>query len=225
MEPKGINIAAVPQTAISVLTNPSGFFMKMPKTGGFVEPLVFAVIMGVISGLIQTLFSIFNFAAGMAMGVASVIIVPIMVAIFGFVGAAIMFVIWKLMGSEESYETAYRCGAYISVLTPITTVLGIIPYVGTAIGIVLMTLFIVLASIVVHRIPSGKAWLVFGIIGAVLIILNIGGQFAARRFAGNATQFQKEMEETSKNIQELAKKTEDARKAAESLQKQMEKGK
>lgn len=225
MEQKGINLAAIPQAAISVLTGPSDFFMKMPKSGGFVEPLVFAVIMGVIAGLIQTIFSLagLSLAAGMAMGVASIIITPVMVAIFGFVGAAIMFVIWKLMGSQESYETAYRCGAYISVLTPITTVLGIIPYVGTAIGIALMMLFIVLASIVVHRIPAGKAWLVFGIIGAVLIVLNIGGQFAARRIAGNAMQFQKSMEETSKKIQELSKKTEEARRAAESLEKQMNK--
>lgn len=132
MEGKGINFAAFPQTAIKVLTAPAAFFREMPKTGGFVEPLVFAVVMGVIAGLIQSVISILglNVAAGMATGVASIVIMPIMIAIVGFVGAAILFVIWKLMGSQESYETAYRCGAYISAFAPIAAVLSIIPYLG-----------------------------------------------------------------------------------------------
>lgn len=214
METKGINIAAIPQTAIRVIISPSAFFREMQKTGGYVEPLVFMVVMGVIGGLIQTVFSLLglHLAAGMAMGAASIIILPILIAIFGFVGAAIIFVIWKLMGSQESYETAYRCAAYISALTPITTVLGLIPYLGAPIGIVLSTFFLVIASVEVHKIPSRKAWLVFGIIGAILIIMSISSEFAARRLAVEAKKFQKDMEEASKAMQ----------KQAEEMQKQME---
>ena len=86
----------------------------MPKSGGFVEPLVFMVSMGVVSGVIQSVLALvgLSFAASFAMAIASIIIVPIMTGIFGFVGGAILFVIWKIMGSEQSFETAYRCGAY-----------------------------------------------------------------------------------------------------------------
>lgn len=228
MEAKGIDFAAIPQTAIKVLTSPSAFFREMPKTGGFVEPLIFMVVMGVIGGIIQTVFSFIGLSmvAGMAMGIASIIMLPILIAIFGFVGAAIIFVIWKLMGSQESYETAYRCVAYMSALTPITTVLGIIPYIGPVIGIVLMTFLIVIASVEVHSIPSQKAWLVFGIIGAIFIIMSISSQFAARKLAKETTRLKKEMEETSKALQkqteEMLKKSEDARKAAEEMQKKLE---
>lgn len=234
METKGMDFAAIPQTAIRVLTSPSTFFREMPKTGGFVEPLIFMVAMGVIGGLIQSVFSLIglNIAAGIGMGVASIIVLPILIAIFGFIGAAILFVIWKLMGSQEPYETAYRCGAYISVLTPIITVLGVIPYVGSAIGIVIYTFFLVIASAEVHSIPSKKAWLVFGIIGAILILTSISSQFAARKFTREAVKFQKQMEETSKAMekqagemqkqtQELQKQAEEARKAAEEMQKQI----
>jgi type VI protein secretion system component VasK len=131
------------------------------------------------------------------------------------------------MGSQESFETAYRCVAYISVLTPITMVLGIIPYIGGAIGFVLTTYFLVIASVEAHNIPSQKAWLVFGIIGAIFILLSISGQIAARKFAREATRFQKEMEEASKAMQkqaeEIQKQAEEAQKAAEELQKQMQK--
>lgn len=199
MEAKGFDFAAMPQTAIKVLSSPSAFFREMPKTGGYVEPLIFMVIMGVIGGLIQAVFSLIGLSlvAGMAMGVASVVLLPIMIAVFGFVGAAIVFGIWKIMGSQESYETAYRCIAYMSALTPITTVIGIIPYIGSAIGIVIMTYFIVIASVEVHKIPSQKAWLVFGILGAIFIVLSLSAQFAARRLTGEAVKIQKQMEETS----------------------------
>jgi hypothetical protein len=225
METKGIDFAAIPQTAIKVLSSPSAFFREMPKTGGFVEPLVFMVVMGVIGGLIQTMFSIIGLrlAAGMAMGAASIILLPIFIAIFGFVGAAILFVIWKLMGSQESFETAYRSAAYISALTPITTVLGLIPYLGSPISIVLATFFLVAASVEVHKISSKKAWLVFGIIGAIFIIMGLSAEFAAKRIAVDAQKFQREMEEASKALQkqaeEMQRQADEARKAAEQMQK------
>ena len=237
MGTESINLTSIQKTAMTVLTSPSVFFRGMPKTGGFVEPLIFMVIMGVIGGLIQTVFSLFSLhIVGW-----SIILVPIVIAIGGFIGAAILFVIWKLLGSQESYETAYRCGAYISVLTTIAAVLGLIPYIGSAMGIILITYFLVIASVEVHKIPSQKAWLVFGIIGAILIILNISAQMSARRFSRETIKFREKMEETSKAMkkqaeqmqkqtedmqkqaEEMQKQAEDARKAAEEMQKQLEK--
>ena len=232
METKSIDLASIQKTAMSVLTSPSAFFREMPKTGGFVDPLIFMVIMGIISGLIQTIFSLIslNIAGWMAMSVWSIILVPIYIAIGGFIGAAILFVIWKLLGSKESYETAYRCGAYISVLMPIITVLGLIPYLGLAIGIALYVYFLVIASVEVHKISSQKAWLVFGIIGAILIIMNISAQMSARKFSREAVKFREKMEETSKAVkkqaEQMQKQTEDIQKQAEEMmQKQAEEAK
>lgn len=246
MEKESIDLNEIKETAIKVLTSPQAFFKEMPKTGGYIKPLIFMIAMGVVGGLIQSLFSIIGLqvATGMAMGVASIILVPIIVGIFGFVGAAILFLIWKLVGSQEDYETAYRCTAYISALTPITCVLGIVPYVGGAVGIALAIYFTIIASIEVHRIPSQKAWLVFGVIGALLILLTITGEISSRRMAREAGKFQKQMEETTKQMQkqmegvskemqkgtedaakEMQKNIEEATKALEELQKQMEKSK
>jgi hypothetical protein len=246
MEKESINLNEIKETAIKVLTSPQAFFKEMPKTGGYVQPLIFMIVMGVIGGLVQSIFSIIGLkvATGLAMGLASIILVPIIVGIFGFVGAAILYLIWKLMGSQEEYETAYRCTAYISALTPITCILGIIPYIGGAVGIALAIYFTIIATIVVHRIPSQKAWLVFGIIGALLILLTITGEISSRRMAREAGKFQKQMEDTSKQMQkqmegvskemqkatedatkEMQKNIEEATKALEELQKEMEKSK
>jgi len=226
---KNIDFAAIPQTAIKVVTAPAEFFRDMPKTGGFVEPLVFMVVIGVVSGIIQAVLSILhlNVVGGVAAGVASIIILPIAIAIFGFVSAGIAFVIWKVMGSQESYETAYRCVAYAGAISPITTILGIIPYLGSALGILIGTYFIVIASVEVHKIPAKKAWTVFGIIAAVLVLLSISGQFAARRISSEAGRFQEEMKEATtqmqKSAEESRKAAEEAGRAASNMTEEMQK--
>lgn len=229
MEGSKIDFAKIPQTAVKVLTSPAEFFGEMPKTGGFVEPLVFMIAMGVVAGLLQSILSVLRFqvGAGMAMGLDSVIILPIMIGIFGFVGAAILFLIWKLAGSQESYETAYRCGAYIGVLTPISVLLHLIPFVGAAASVLLMTFFLVTASVAVHNIPSRKAWLVFGMIGGLLVFFSVSAEFAARRIGREAAEYQKQAEEASKAMgkpseeaaRQMQQQMEEAQKAMEQMQK------
>lgn len=39
-------MTAIPATALEVIKNPVGFYKKMTKTGGFISPLIFMVVMG-----------------------------------------------------------------------------------------------------------------------------------------------------------------------------------
>lgn len=221
MEAKGIDFAAIPQTAIRVVTSPAAFFREMPKSGGFLEPLVFMVVMSVISGVLGgVLHALSNILGlhlytGVAVGFMAIVMMPVLAAIgsaiFGFIAAGILFVIWKLMGSNEDYETAYRCTAYLAAITPITTVLGIIPYVGGAIGLVVMLYYLVTASVEAQGIPLRKAWVVFGIITAVFVVLNVSAQITARRFARNMEQASESWKDASQEMQ----------KAAEEMQKRM----
>ena len=148
------NIASILNTMKEVIINPAGFFKKMPKGGGFIEPIIFVASMGVIMGAINLVLSIvgLGFAPSFGMALLYVVIMPVFAVIFGFVGAAILFVIWRIMGSQESYETAYRCGAYASAITPVTTIIGVVPYLGGIAGIVWMAYITVSASIEVHGI-------------------------------------------------------------------------
>ena len=52
------NIRLILDTMKKVVTNPVGFFKGMPRSRGFIEPLVFMVSMGVAAGIIQAFFSI-----------------------------------------------------------------------------------------------------------------------------------------------------------------------
>lgn len=225
MEPKSINFAAIPQTAVNVVTKPAEFFQSMPKTGGFLEPLVFAVVMGFIAGIIQAILSFVGLGPGAApsgagmSGLGMILFMPIAAAMGSFVGGAILFVIWKGMGSQENYETAYRCGAYLMALSPVTAVMNAIPYAGVVLSMALYTFYLVTASVHVHKLPSQKAWLVFGIIGAVLAILMVYGEHKSRAGDAEANKWRQMGDDMRKEYQQSA---EDMKKSSDEMRQQVE---
>ena len=196
-------LRVVPNMMIKIITNPVGFYRDMHRDGGFVEPLVFMICMGVISGIIRSILAVFGIgvAGSFMMVMASVIIIPILVVIFGFVGAFILFVIWKMMGSEETFETAYRCSAYASGITPVTVFLNVIPYLGSVIGFVWMTFLIVTASTEVHKVNQKTAAIVFGIICLIFVVVSISSQCAMRKMQSGMEKFQKNF---SQDIEEMS---------------------
>ena len=205
-----MDFAAIARTAIKVVAQPAEFFRGMPKKGGFAEPLVFMAAVAVLSGLLQALQGLLhlNMAGSAAAGLAAVVLIPILTVAFGFVGAAVMFLIWKLLGSREDYETAYRCVAYLSVLGPVATVLGVIPYLGPAASMAILTYYLVAASVEAHRIESKKAWTVFGAFGALLIVLSLAGQRSARRengIPGRPEDMKRQVEEMQKQLEAISK--------------------
>jgi len=217
MELKDINFALMPQTAVNIATRPADFFQKMSKTGGFLEPLVFCVVMGLISGVIQAILGFMGHAGSYGVGTMSsfgvIVFMPIAAGIGSFIGAAILFVIWKIIGSQENYETAYRCSAYLMVLAPITAIIGVVPYAGGIINMGIYVFYLVAASIHAHNISAQKAWLVFGIIGLIFALLGLRAEYSARNMSSAAEHWRKAAEESTKAME----------KSAEEMQKQVEK--
>jgi len=168
-----------------MLKDPAGFYRALEKTGGFVDPLIYVVVMAAGTGLIFAVLSLLG--AGMtgaiAIGLGAVVIFPIVAVIGSFIAAAILFLIWKLLGSNESYETAYRCVAYATVVYPVSAVLGLIPYLGAMVGVVWGMYLMTAATTEVHRLTRKTAYIVFGVLGVLLIISNISAERETRRIA------------------------------------------
>jgi hypothetical protein len=218
MEAKDINFAAMPQMAVRIVTAPAEFFREMPKTGGFLKPLVFAGVMGLAASILQAIWSLQGFGyggqaqSGLASIFLSIIYMPVIFAISSFIGAAIVFYIWKLMGSTENYEVSYRCMAYLMALAPIIAIIKVVPYAGIVLSFAIVTFYIVIASTEVHGIPVRKALQVFGIIGVVLTVLSLYSEYSARNRYETPEQVRKVAEETAKQYQ---RHIDEARKKAE----------
>lgn len=190
----------------TVITNPAGYYRAMEKTGGFANPLVFVAVMGAVSGLLVAILSIMSAPVGMfAYGFLAIILLPIGAVIGSFICAGVLFVIWKLMGSEHSYETAYRCFAGSMAVYPITTLLALIPYLGAIIGIAWGCYLMIEASVAVHGRERKTATIAFGVLAAVLVLFNISTEMAARKMADHAEEFADQAEEMSKMMEEYEK--------------------
>ena len=207
-------------TVQRVITDPAGFYREMPKTGGLVDPLIFMVSMGVVSGIIQAILGIIGLGVvgSFFMAIASIIIAPIMIVIFGFIVAGILFLIWKALGSQEPFEVAFRCLAYSMAISPITAVLNMIPYIGPILGLAWMTYLLVNASTEVHEVQAKLAWIVFGAIAAVLALLSISSQLAVRRVSQNVNASMNALQ----NIDKM--KPEEAGQAVGEFMKGLQKG-
>jgi hypothetical protein len=187
------DLTAVPHTVVEVIRDPVNFYRTMPRTGGFLEPLIFAVILGFAAALVQFLLGGL-FGLGTAVTLSLLFLWPILIAIFSFVGAGILYGIWVVMGSQYSYETAYRCTAYAAAIYPVLAVLGIIPYLGTIIGTAWAAYLLIVASIEVHGIKPNTAYLIFGGLGLLLLLSSLSAEYGGRRLASEVERFGGKME-------------------------------
>jgi hypothetical protein len=217
-------IDGIINTVKMVITNPVEFYRTMPKAGGFGDPLVFAVVIGVIAGLVQAVIGFLTLSGALRWAsLGAVIWGPVGALIGSFIGAAILFVIWKIMGSGENYETAYRCAAYSYAIAPIAVLAGLVPYVGSLVGLAWGLYLVVTASVEVHKIASKTAWLVFGIITAIFALMSVGTAMTARRVSRNLQSWQQEVGTQNEELAvEMNKAAAEAGKASTAMMKALQ---
>jgi hypothetical protein len=174
------------RTVQGVLLNPVGFFRELPRQGGFVPPLVFALICSVIAGVLA---GIVNALVGLTFSNQGIGTVLGALVFTIFVGAAIFHLLVFLLvkPSNAGFEATFRVGAYISA-TQLFSWLSGVPILGILISLAVGVYSIVLAVLGIremHSTTTGRAVAVVlipvvaaGIIG-LLIAVVIGILIAA----------------------------------------------
>lgn len=179
-------LRVIRDTALFVILRPVAFFQAMPKKGGFRTPYVFLLVVGLLDMLLLSLFQglVAGPAAGLVFAGRAFLLAPLALTLSGFVLTTIFFVFWKLMGSTQSYETAYRTFAYSYAISPVTTVMGFVPYFAL-VGFFWWFGLLVIASVYVHGIHRLKAAVVFAVLGlALMVFLTRTEQYAMRHGLG-----------------------------------------
>ena len=147
-----------------VITTPGDFFKEMPTSGGYEEPLKFAVVNYIIAGIgiaLITFGSMF----------AAVIAAPILGVIGLFIGGLIFHICFKIVGGSGSYEGTVRIMAYASAVEAVSW----IPIIGWIIGLYVIYLGIV-GGTFVHNITtmrSAIAVFIPIIVAAIIVALLI----------------------------------------------------
>jgi len=187
-------VRSLPETVKMVILQPAAFFRTMPRSGGFLSPLVFLLVMSVIYAVIVMAVAAISIGGVEGAVVFGILLALVLIVIGAFVASAILCVIWMMMGSKERFEASFRFVCYTSTISPIVAVLTIIPYVGSAVWVVWGTWLTILASVHLHHLPRKKAITVFGIIGAVFLVLSLGGEYAAQRSMQQIKEIQGQLE-------------------------------
>jgi len=186
------DISTVIADAKKVIFSPTTFYKEMPHSGGFANPAIFAAVMAFAMGVIFAIYSLFGMKFGGA-GLASIIMFPIFGLIGSFIGGVILFVIWKLMGSEKSYETAYRCVAYSYAIGPILAVISFVPYLAGIAKTLWGCFLMFVASKEVHQIKEKTAKLVFGILAAIGVFFGLSSEYTARNYLSKIEKYTKDV--------------------------------
>jgi hypothetical protein len=147
-----------------VMQRPSDFYRKMPTIGGYVDPLTFAAISYIIYGLLAALFNRgmmggmygYGMMGGGGFSLSNALMAAIMISIVGivsiFIGAAIIHIIYKLLGGTGTYEGTVRFVSYATAVL----VVSWIPIIGWIIGLYGIYLYIV-GGMFVHNVSMGKS--------------------------------------------------------------------
>lgn len=155
--------------AIDLFRAPKTLLRAMSKEGGYGKPIVYALLWQYVASAVALIISLVR-SVPMPWGITGKILMfgltpPLMLCV-GFFVTAFLFVVWHLMGSSHSYQTAFRVWALFAPLG----VLGAVPYVWLVL-VVYYFYLLVTASVEIHSIRPTKAWTVWGILLAIFAFL------------------------------------------------------
>ncbi|AKB16898.1 MULTISPECIES: YIP1 family protein [unclassified Methanosarcina] len=166
------------ETWKEVIQRPSEFYRKMPTTGGYNDPLTFAALSYLIYGLLTGLFNrgmmrgMYGYGGITEFGFSTAIMTAIMAPIVGiisiFIGAAIFYVIYRVLGGSGTYEGTVR---FISYATAVMVV-SWVPLIGWVFGLYGIYLYIV-GGMVVHDVSMAKSAIAVLLPTVVIILLVI----------------------------------------------------
>ena len=136
-------IGAFTGTLILSLTKPKEYFKRVPTTGGFSTPMIYALINGLLGTWInlawQMLFIYWGIIeidtqsqdSSMGFTIMITVLSPIIIPLGLFVGTGIIQLALMILGVQQSnYEATFRVICYSSG----AAILGILPVIGSMIG-------------------------------------------------------------------------------------------
>ncbi len=193
--PLGEAIRQLPQQYIRVLTKPSAatFAEEMGKAawnivwvqllglGVIFGVLVFLIFQLVLPGVLNNLSSSNSPAAAMVAGIEGAAVFFAFIEIIAiplgfFIIAGIYYLISKAFGGQGTFlAQSYSSTLFYVPLTIISSVIGLIPFLGSLAGIAVFIYEIVLGvymTMAVHRLSGGKATVVVLLPLIVLLVLS-----------------------------------------------------
>ena len=184
-----------------VLFNPKTYFSTMKTSGGIAEPLIKAIIYGVIAGVFGLIWSFLKLGGsgggmlGGAIGIMS-FIGPIIGAIIGlFIGGVVILILSSICKGNTDFEANVRVTAAVMVVMPISAFFGFASginlYLGVIIGLAInvFSLWLIYNGLVeALKANPGTAKILGYVLAAIFVLfmlIGLGAKRAANKFINN----------------------------------------
>jgi len=177
----------------NTLLNPKGYFESMSTAGGMVEPLIKALIYGVVAAILNAIWffalgSVVTLgASGGIFGIGAFIFTIIAAVIGLFIGGIIILLLSSISGGNTDFEANLRVSASLMVLMPINALLAVFGFIsgllGTIISIAIGLYGLYLLYLALTRTLKGKeetARIIIYVLIALLLLGQIMSYFSRR---------------------------------------------
>jgi hypothetical protein len=200
-----------------VLVSPKSYFSTMKTTGGIAEPLIKALIYGVVAGIIIFLWSLLHLGGvtgglfGGAVGIM-LLVWRIIGAVIGlFIGAVLVLIVSAICKGSTDFEANVRVTASLMVLMPISALLGFVSGLNLTAGAVvglavnIFSMYLLYHGLVEALKANPKSSKIFMIVLVVLLalmmLIGIGAKKKASKFMEefNNTDLKELMKDVEKN--------------------------
>jgi hypothetical protein len=191
-----------------VLVTPKSYFSTMKLTGGLGEPVIKALIYGVIAGIISFLWSLLHLGGGMfggGVGIMILIWTIIGAVISLFIGAVVTLIVSAICKGSTDFEACARVTAAVMVIMPISALLGFItgfsPIAGSIVGLAvnIFALYILYRGLVeALKANAGTTKIVMYVLIGLLVLFMLIGMGARRRVDRMDTDLKELMQDMQK---------------------------
>jgi hypothetical protein len=208
-ESTSFDVNAFIKESKETLLNPKVYFSTMRTSGGMAEPVIKALIYGVVAGVIVFLWGIIGLGGrigvfGAGIGIMGLVYTVIAAVIGLFIGAVILLIISSICKGNADFEANLRVSASAMVLLPVSALLGFTTGINSIFGAIialcvnLYGLYLLYQGLTVAlKANPATTKIVMYVLAALLLILMLTG-------LGTRNRVKKYMNDISQvNLKEL----------------------
>ena len=223
MAESGFNFQKFIDDSKATLINPKSYFASMAKEGGFGEPIIKALIYGLVAGIISFIWSLLHLTAGGGIfgagtGGIMIIIGSLIAAFIGlFIGGLIVLILSAICGGNTSFEANVRVCASLMVLSPVNALLSFFGGISLTLGAIISLLVSLYGLYLLYNAlvstlggKEGVAKVVSIVLAIIPVIILISTLTCASVTSNymNKMSDSKDMKELQKKLENMADKME-----------------
>ncbi|HOF21064.1 MAG TPA: Yip1 family protein [Bacteroidales bacterium] len=179
-----------------ILKDPKAYFSSMKTTGGIAEPVIKAVVYGLVAGIFAFIWSLLKIGpasygiSGGAVGFMALVWYVVGAVIGLFIGAVILLVISAICKGSTDFESNVRVTAALMVMMPISAFLGFFMGIGITLGTIVSLIVSLYGLYLLYhglietlKANAGTSRVLVLVLAALLVIFSLVGIGARKKAA------------------------------------------